>query len=96
MNDHPGLSSTYSLAGAMIRAPKTIVDAPNDWMPGEENYVFLSVGFGAVNHPSCNACSPPHLEVKSTINSNSSLSISEVDTNTVTIRIARIGNDIIG
>ena len=90
---HPGAS--YSLSGAMLRAPKDMTDAATEWSPGEENYVFLSLGFAATNHPSCPSCPGPHFEVKSTTNSSSSLNVSSIDTAAADIRIARIDNAII-
>lgn len=57
----------YSLAGLFIRTPRAI-NSPPDWTPGGENYVFLSAG--AADVPG----SYQH-EVKTTINSNSVLHI---------------------
>lgn len=60
--------SLYSLAGLFIRSPRAIT-SPAQWTPGGENYVFLSAG----------AASAPgtyQYEVKSTLNSDSLLTIS--------------------
>lgn len=84
-------SSDYSLGGMMIRRPKALTTGPLDWVPEDENYLFLSTGYASTGHPSCPGCPPPHFEVKSTFNGNSNLQISSIDTNTVTIRMARIG-----
>ena len=89
----------YSLAGLMIRAPR---DYPNGaygtggWTSGGENFVFLAAGFAATNHPSCSGCPGPHLEVKNTVNGNSSLQVSSISTyENVNIRIARVGDAVI-
>ncbi len=83
-------SSQFSLGGMMIRAPR---DFPNGaagaggWTPGQEDYVFLALGYATG--------SGPHFEVKTTNNSNSSLNITEINTQTVQIRMARIDGAII-
>lgn len=87
-DDIPG--PYYSLGGIMVRNPKTMTNGIEDWLPGEEDYVFLSLGHAANNHPSCPGCPPPHFEVKSTINSSSTLNVSSIDTNVVDIRMVRL------
>lgn len=82
--------AAFSLAGPMIRAPRSIVDPLVDWTPGGENYVFLSCGFGLENAP-CAPGAGPHLEVKTTENSVSTLCVAPIATTVVTIQIARIG-----
>src|SRR5258708_33435327 len=78
--------SSYSLAGIMVRAPRTIT--PQTWHPGGENYVFLSLG--AANTPGTF-----QNEVKTTVNSVSTLPITPVPGNRMQIQIARIGPYII-
>lgn len=83
-------SSQYSLSGLMIRTPKSLTTGATDWTGGQENYVFLAMGFAATNHPSCSGCAGPHFEVKNTINSNSNLTISSIESLNVIIRMVRI------
>ena len=77
--------SQFSLAGIMIRAPRKIT--PETWKPGGENYIFLSLG---------SADSPGvfQFEVKTTINSDSQLQISDGEAHSV-IQVARIGAHVI-
>ena len=65
-NGAPG--SQYSLAGIMVRAPRTMT-SPAQWTPGGQNYVFLSLG--AASNPGTY-----QYEVKTTSNSVSTLQIS--------------------
>jgi len=77
--------SQFSLAGLMLRTPRDVT--PQTWAPGGENYVFLSMG----------AASQPgqyQLEVKTTVNSNSQLEITE-GAPEGQLRAARIGSAII-
>jgi hypothetical protein len=85
--------AAFSLGGAMIRTPRPIV-TPAQWTPGGENYVFLSVGYGLENGP-CLPGPGAHLEVKTTINSNSELCIEPTPVASAEIQIARIGGAII-
>ena len=91
-------SSLYSLAGLMLRTPLNYpngVYGAGGWAAGQQDYVFLSIGYGDFAAP----CSPntngPHFEVKSTDNSNSTLCVSPIGSSTAQIRLARIGAAII-
>lgn len=76
-------STPYSLGGIMIRTPRNIT--PATWTPGGENYVFLSNGYG-------NAFpSRFQFEVKTTVNSSSTLILSDSPGSDAELRIARIG-----
>jgi hypothetical protein len=92
--DGSGLpEAAFSLGGAMIRTPLGIT-SPAQWNPGHENYVFLSVGYGFGSGP----CSPgegAHLEVKTTVNSNSDLCITPTSVSSAEIQIAKIGAAVI-
>ncbi|QDT80016.1 hypothetical protein Mal35_34850 [Gimesia maris] len=76
----------YSLAGLMIRTPRDVT--PQTWKPGGENYIFLSLG--AANRPGSF-----QFEVKTTVNSRSTLAVTDAGTPAAMIQIARIGNDFI-
>ena len=82
----------YSLAGLMVRTPRAI-SSPADWSAGSmlddgtnngENFVFLSLGHGVDGQFS--------LEVKSTRNSDSQLTLTPVGVDTAEIQIARVGD----
>lgn len=79
-------NSLYSLAGIMVRAPRTMT-SPAQWTPGGQNYVFLSLG--AANTPG----TYQH-EVKTTLNSVSTLEIS-AGTPRAQIQVARLGRHLI-
>lgn len=78
--------SPYSLAGIMVRAPRTM-KSPAQWTPGGQNYVFLSLGSadtpGTYQH-----------EVKTTVDSVSTLHVSP-GTPRAQIQVARIGRHLI-
>jgi len=88
LDNIPGLQ--YSLAGLMIRTARDYPNgALNDWTAGGENYIFMACG-------NANGGNGPHFEVKNTVNSNSSLSITPISTTmNVQIRIARVSEYII-
>jgi hypothetical protein len=74
--------SQYSLAGIMVRAPRTMT-SPAQWAAGGQNYVFLSLG--AASNPGTY-----QYEVKTTSNSVSTLQISS-GVPRASIQVARIG-----
>jgi hypothetical protein len=74
--------SRYSLGGIMIRSPRQIT--PATWQPGGENYLFLSIG-------SADQPGTFQFEVKSTVNSNSTLIPTFAGTGHAIIQYARIG-----
>ncbi len=83
-------SSSFSLAGVMLRQARPITNGLADWTPGGENYIFLSAGTAnPVNQA-------PHLEIKNTDESISNLQITPISTNEdVEIRFARIDQYVI-
>ena len=78
-------ANNYSLAGMMIRGPRAITAAT--WESGGENYIFLSLGRGD------NGSNPGgyETEVKTTVDSDSTLQIGEAPSNDLILRGARIG-----
>jgi len=91
-------SSNYSLAGIMIRESTGLTNGSTGWVPGQEDFIFLSLGYASETHSSLPVIPtpPPHLEIKSTNNSSSSLQVSGISTaSDVQIRINRIGPYII-
>ena len=91
-------TSLYSLAGVMIREETGLTNGATGWMPGQEDFVFLSLGYASETHNSLPVIPtpPPHLEIKTTNNSNSTLQVSGISTAVdVQIRINRIGPYII-
>ncbi len=77
----------FSLAGLMIRAPRNIT--PATWTTGGENYIFLSMGHGN------NGGTGFQFEVKNTINSNSTLILSNNVADNALLQIARLGDYVI-
>lgn len=78
--------ASFSLAGIMVRAPRAMT-TPAQWTPGGQNYVFLSLG--AANTPGTY-----QLEVKTTVNSVSTLEISP-GASRAQIQVARVGRHLI-
>ncbi len=89
--------TTFSLAGPMIRRPKSLTTGIEDWAAGQENYVFLSLGFGdpGICGAPCAGLPPMHLETKATCGSHSDLRITPIGTQEITLRLAKIGNAVI-
>lgn len=79
--------SQYSLAGIMVRSPRSMTN-PAQWTPGGQNYVFLSTG--AASNPGTY-----QYEVKTTLNSQSTLYISNGAPARSSIQVARIGPHLI-
>lgn len=97
-DDVPG-DAQFSLGGVMIRTPRAITDPLTEWQPGSmaddgtndgENYVFLSLGYGAGQNEFS-------LEVKTTRNSRSDLELTGLgqDASTIRVQTARIGDDVL-
>lgn len=84
-NGPPG--SLYSLAGIMVRTPRTMTN-PAQWTPGGQNYVFLSTG-------AANNSGTYQYEVKTTLNSQSTLYISNGAPARSSIQVARVGPHLI-
>ncbi len=72
----------FSLAGIMIRTPRNVT--PQTWRPGGENYLFLSTG-------SADRPGQFQFEVKTTVNSRSTLRITDANGPEESIRAVRIG-----
>jgi hypothetical protein len=83
-------STTYSLAGMMIRTPKAMTGGISEWQPGQENYVFLSIGRASSGNNG-----PYQLEVKSTTNSNSNLNISNIGVSQIYMRMVKANGAIL-
>lgn len=79
--------SSYSLAGIMVRTPRTMT-SPSGWTPGGQNYIFLSLG--AASNPGAY-----QYEVKTTRNSESVLNISDGAPARAIIQVARLGPHLI-
>lgn len=74
----------YSLAGIMVRRPRAMT-SPEQWTPLGQNHVFLSMGSAD------RATGGYDYEVKTTLNSVSTLVIQGAATTRATIQVARIG-----
>lgn len=77
----------FSLGGILIRTPRAIT--PATWTPGGENYVFLSLGYGNVVPRTF------QYEVKTTVNSASTLFLTPAPSSSARLQIARIGSAVI-
>ena len=76
-------ASLYSLAGLMVRTPLAMTNSAQ-WLPNQQNYIFLSLGCADLP-------GSYQFEVKTTINSISSLHLRPATAGFATIQIARIG-----
>ncbi|MEM9765736.1 MAG: hypothetical protein AAF968_25100 [Pseudomonadota bacterium] len=72
----------FSLAGLFVRAPRSFTAAT--WAPGRENWLFFSIGTSA-------PAGEPQFEIKTTMNSLSTLKIHPAPTGWVELRLARHG-----
>lgn len=79
--------ASYSLAGLMLRAPRPITH-PDQWTPGGQNYVFLSLG-------TADLPGTYQFEVKTTTQSTSILEIQNQAPPSATLQAARIGPHLI-
>ena len=94
----PASNLQFNLAGVMCRIP---MDYPNGalgengWQETDQNYLFLSIGSANAGDARCdpnpNPCIAPHLEVKTTINGNSTLDIEDIGVTEAQFRFVRIG-----
>lgn len=80
--------SQGAFAGCLVRAPTRL--NPYSYAPVSENYTYLALGNGGMEHPSCTGCHPPNLAVKVTSNNKSNEFISPAQGYSATLRIARI------
>ena len=78
----------YSLSGIMVRAPSGLTTGAAGWQTGRQNYVFLS--HGAANNPGTY-----QFEVKTTLDSSSTLYISNSAPAQAEIQVARLGGSLI-
>ena len=78
----------YSLAGIMVRQPRSMTD-PSQWTPEGQNYVVLSMGSADRQSPGF------EYEVKTTSNSVSTLVIEGTDATRAAIQVARLGDHFI-
>ena len=81
-----GPSLAWSLAGLMVRKPKTTT--MTDWKPQQENWLLLTTG---VMEP----VGDPAFETKTTVNSRSDLRKHPAKTGWLEIRIVHIGEDFV-
>jgi hypothetical protein len=79
--------SSFSLAGVMARAPRAVT--PDTWEEGQENWVFITTGYGD------GEIGQPQLETKTTMNSSSILHLDPSRADWVTLRVMRIGEKFI-
>ena len=75
-------TSTWSLAGLMVREPRAV--APATWEPRAENWLFITTGVA-------DRIDVPVYESKTTVNSRSNLKLRPAPTGWVEVGIARLG-----
>lgn len=80
-NQGPTPIRSFSLGGLMVRAPREVI--ANRFDPGKENWLFLTTG--TVDRPG-----EPQFEVKTTMNSISTLRSYPAQTGWVDLRIVRL------
>ena len=78
--------SQFSLGGILSRAPRQVT--PQTWRPGQENYLFLSLGV-------TQQVGQYTWEVKTTVNSDSQLQIEPAGGDEGYIRVVRVGSHFI-
>jgi hypothetical protein len=79
--------SSFSLAGVMARAPRTVT--PATWEEGKENWVFITTGYGD------GEIGQPQTETKTTMNGKSILHLDPSRTGWVNLGVMRIGEKFI-
>ncbi len=84
-------SSTFSLAGIMVREPVENPEPDPGVISGQQNYIFMSIGQANVESQSDGW----NFEIKNTCHSHSCLDIDNINVNTAKIRMVRVGNEII-
>lgn len=75
-------TSTWSLAGLMVREPRAV--SPAAWEPRGENWLFITTGVA-------DRVDVPVYETKTTVNSRSNLKLRRAPTGWVELGIARLG-----
>jgi hypothetical protein len=77
-------STTWSLAGLMVREPRTTTAA--SWQPRAENWLFATTGIAAQPNQ-------PVIETKTTVNGRSALNLHPVPAGWMELRIVRVRAD---
>ena len=78
--------SPFSLGGIMIRAPRDVTAQTRQ--PNGENYVFLSLG-------AADRAGTYQFEAKTTVNSESKLTIADANSAEALLQVARVGESVI-
>jgi len=74
---------SYSLAGLMARAPRDVT--MDTWVPGEENWIFITTGYGAYTK------FVKQIETKTTVTSKSDLRLTNIRDGWIELRVIRLG-----